>query len=104
MGHLGAGMDPGVSKPPPEAWNCYQIAAEAYRKVIALSLADEKFAARAPEAVVAKERAQLVELEERLAFLAAIRMFSSVIPLLSTSRMRWLPASGARETVSVPLS
>jgi len=30
-------------------------------------LADEKFAARAPEAVVAKERAQLAELEERLA-------------------------------------
>jgi valyl-tRNA synthetase len=29
-------------------------------------LADEKFAARAPEAVVAKERAQLAELEERL--------------------------------------
>jgi valyl-tRNA synthetase len=30
-------------------------------------LADEKFAARAPEAVVAKERAQLAELEEKLA-------------------------------------
>ena len=30
-------------------------------------LADEKFAARAPEAVVAKERAQLAELEDRLA-------------------------------------
>jgi valyl-tRNA synthetase len=29
-------------------------------------LADEKFAARAPEAVVAKERAQLAELEDRL--------------------------------------
>jgi valyl-tRNA synthetase len=30
-------------------------------------LADEAFAARAPQAVVAKERAQLAELEERLA-------------------------------------
>jgi valyl-tRNA synthetase len=34
-------------------------------------LGDEKFAGRAPEAVVAKERAQLVELEAKLAAGAA---------------------------------
>ena len=49
---LGASLDPGGAKPPPEARNYYQIAAEAYRKMIALSLADEKFAPQ-PEAITA---------------------------------------------------
>jgi valyl-tRNA synthetase len=40
---------------------------EGFIKAKQVKLADEKFAARAPEAVVAKERAQLAELEERLA-------------------------------------
>ncbi|MCE2726747.1 MAG: class I tRNA ligase family protein [Planctomycetaceae bacterium] len=40
---------------------------EGFIKAKQAKLADEKFAARAPEAVVAKERAQLAELEERLA-------------------------------------
>lgn len=49
---LGASLDRGGAKPPPEAQNYYGRAAEAYRKIIDLSLADEKFAPQ-PEAITA---------------------------------------------------
>ncbi|RLT19995.1 MAG: hypothetical protein DWI27_01425 [Planctomycetota bacterium] len=39
---------------------------EGFLRAKQAKLADEKFAARAPEAVVAKERAQLMELEAKL--------------------------------------
>jgi tetratricopeptide (TPR) repeat protein len=49
---LGASLDHGGAKPPPEAQNYYGRAADTYRKIIALSIADEKFAPH-PAAITA---------------------------------------------------